>query len=370
MRRSSENSWPPGLQVNFHPINAASLTMTNALYPALRHQKVLVTGGGGFIGAELSQRLLELGAEVAVFGRRRYPRLKKQGITCIQGDIRDAAAVLQAAKGKTCLFHVAAKAGIWGSRTEYMGINYQGTEHVLSACTKQKIPVLVYTSTPSVVFNKKDLRGADEKSPYASRPLCAYAESKIKAEQAVLAATSPELRTAAIRPHLVWGPYDTNLIPRLISRGQARQLAIIGTGENFVDITYIDNVVHAHLLAAQNLLTSATASGEAFFIGQEEPVCLWDWINKLFSLLDIPPVIRKIPLSLAYAFGTGSEAIYWALQKTEEPKMTRFLALQLAQSHWFSHEKAKRVLNYSPQVQTDTGLARLVSWLKTSPPQQ
>ncbi len=336
----------------------------NTLTSRLAAQRILVTGGGGFIGKALVLALHGLGAEVQVFGRNRYPVLEALGIPCLRGDIRDAAAVHRAVAGKTCVFHVAAKAGIWGSRAEYMAINFQGSEHVLSACRNEGVGVLVYTSTPSVVFDRHDLSGADENLPYASRPLCAYAASKILAERAVLAASCGALKTVAIRPHLVWGPGDTNLVPRLLARGRAGQLAVIGTGSNRVDITYIDNAVHAHLLAADNLLSSGSATGQAFFIGQEAPINLWAWIDTLFARVGIRPVRRRLPLALAYGAGALLELGHSLSGRRQEPRMTRFLALQLARSHWFSHARAERLLGYRPLVDTAEGMDRLIAWLE------
>ena len=335
-------------------------------FPNLAAQNVLVTGGGGFIGRALTLALRRLGANVRVFGRSRYPDLEALGIPCIQGDIRDADAVRKAVAGTTCVFHTAARAGIWGPTAEYMSINFRGSENVPAACRAGGVPVLVHTSTPSVVFDRGDLRGADEGTPYAARPLCAYAASKILAEQAILAANGEGLRTAAIRPHLVWGPGDRNLIPRLLARGRAGRLPAVGRGDNLVDITYIDNAVFAHLLAAENLLTSATAAGQAFFIGQEAPVNLWRWIGALFARLGIPPIRRRVPEPLAYGAGALLELAYAAARLRREPPMTRFLAEQLAKSHWFSHARAERVLGYRPLVGTADGFERLVAWCRES----
>lgn len=332
-------------------------------FPALARENILVTGGGGFIGAALVRALLRIGAKVTVLGRHAYPELAALGASCLQADIRDAAAVQKAAGGVGCVFHVAARAGIWGPRAEYMAINLQGSRNVLAACRREGVPVLVHTSTPSVVFDRKDLAGADEEQAYATQPLCAYAASKIPAEQAVLAANGASLKTAAIRPHLVWGPGDRNLIPRLAARARAGKLAVVGRGSNMVDITYIDNAVYAHLLAGQNLLTSATAAGQAFFIGQEKPVNLWQWINALLLRLRIPQVTRRVPLPLAYGVGAVLELAYTLAKSPQEPGMTRFLALQLARSHWFSHARAERLLGYRPLVDTATGVERLLAWM-------
>lgn len=326
--------------------------------------KIAVTGGGGFIGKALVRALLQQGCEVVVIGRNPYPDLQGLGVSCLQGDIRDRSFLKRACTGCATVFHVAAKAGIWGPRQEYFAINTLGTENVLAACRTNKVRQLVYTSTPSVVFDRLDINGGDESLPYARKTLCHYAASKIAAERAILQANNGQLRTVAIRPHLVWGPGDQQLIPRLLARGRAGQLQIVGNGTNRVDIAYIDNVVHAHLLAAENLQSSATAAGQAFFIGQREPVVLWHWINALFAQMGIAPVTRRIPFSLAYALGALLEATAILTRQATEPRMTRFLAHQLAQSHWFLHQRAEKVLGYKEQVSTEAGMARLLAWLR------
>lgn len=329
-----------------------------------RMLRAVVTGGGGFIGKALVQALVARGIEVAVVGRSRYPDLDALGVRCLQGDIRDHEFLEQAFAGCDTVFHAAAKAGVWGPRHEYYSINFEGTVNVIAACRKNSVPRLVYTSTPSVVFAQHDLEGADESTPYATNPLCHYAASKILAEQEILGANGKGVQTVAIRPHLVWGPGDQHLIPRLLARGRERALKIVGTGHNRVDITYIDNVVHAHLLAADNLTATGSAAGHAFFIGQEEPVVLWSWINELFARMDIPVVSKTVPLPVALAAGAVLEGVYTALDRSEEPRMTRFLAYQLAKSHWFSHRKAEQMLGYRPVVSTESGLGKLEAWLR------
>lgn len=328
-----------------------------------KSMKALVVGGGGFVGSAIVRKLVESGDEVAVFGRNHYPHLEKLDVHQFQGDMLDSDLLIRAMKGYDTVFHVAAKAGIWGTKHEFEQINVAGTRNVLGACFASGVETMVYTSTPSVVFDRRDLKGADETTPYARRFLCYYASSKAVAEQMVLTANSKVLKTCAIRPHLVWGPEDPHLIPRLVERGKRRQLKIVGNGTNLVDISYIDNVADAHVLAAENLNGSATAAGNAYFISQGEPVNLWGWINTLFKRLDIPPVTRKIGFGTAYAAGTLLEGIYMWFSMAHEPKMTRFLAEQLARSHWFSIEKAKRDLGYIPRISTAEGIERVVDWL-------
>lgn len=325
--------------------------------------KALVTGGGGFVGLAVVRALRARGIATMVVGRHRYPEVEAAGARCLVGDIRNREFLDQAAAGCDTVFHVAAKAGIWGSYEAYHSINVTGTENVLTACRQQGVRVLVQTSTPSVVFDGRAIEGGDETLSYSANPLCCYAATKIIAERMVLAENSEGLRTCALRPHLVWGPGDTQIIPRLLARGRQGRLRVVGDGRNRVDISYIDNVADAHLLAADNLWGAGTAAGQAFFISQGEPVVLWDWINDLFGRVGVAPVRGRVELARAIRIGRLLEVGYRLLRLRKEPPMTRFLAEQLALSHWFATTKARTLLGYSPRVSTGEGLGRLVAWL-------
>lgn len=327
-------------------------------------QRVLVTGGGGFVGLAIVRQLAAMGIATSVVGRNSYPAAEQLGAECLVGDIRDREFMDRAVKDHDTVFHVAAKAGVWGEQQDYFSINVIGTENVIAACRQQGVRHLVQTSTPSVVFNGRDIEGGNEAMPYSENPLCHYALTKIIAEKMVLAASSEQLKTTAIRPHLIWGPGDTQIIPRLLQRGREGSLKVVGDGHNKVDISFIDNVAHAHILAAANLADSASAAGEAFFISQGEPVVLWQWINDLFASLGISPVERKVSQAAAYRAGWILEKVYTLLRRRQEPKMTRFLAEQLAMSHWFSIAKAQRILSYSPIISTESGMEMLLEWLE------
>jgi len=327
--------------------------------------RVLVTGGGGFVGGAIVRALLRRGDEVTVLGRRRYPRLEALGVRCIRGDLADKQAVMAAAAGSTLVFHVAAKAGIWGRRADYHAANVIGTENVLAACRACGIPYLVHTSTPSVVFAGRDIEGGDT-LPYADRFLCHYAATKAKAERLVLEANSGNLRTVALRPHLVWGPGDTNLIPRLLDRARRGRLVRVGDGRNRVDISYIDNVVDAHLLAARELMGRGRNAGRGYFISQGEPVNLWDWIGDFLERAGAPPVTKAIGYRAAYLTGALFECLYTVFRVESEPPMTRFLAEQLAKSHWFSIAGAGRDFGYVPGTSAAEGMERLVAALRGS----
>ncbi|MFW2366759.1 MAG: NAD-dependent epimerase/dehydratase family protein [Desulforhopalus sp.] len=330
----------------------------------MKIKSALVTGGGGFVGKAIVRQLLEKGIETRVIGRHHYPEIEALGAYCHVGDICDESAMDAAAESVEVVFHVAALAGIWGSAEQYHRTNVVGTENVITCCRRQNVSSLVYTSTPSVVFNRSDIRGGDESLPYPERFLCHYARTKVAAERLVLAAHSKTLATCALRPHLIWGPGDPHLLPRLLEKGRNNELKQIGDGTNLVDISYIDNVAHAHILAAANLLSTCSAGGKSYFISQGEPVNLWTWIAELYNELGIAQITRKVSFPIAYRVGGVLETFYNLFSIQGEPKMTRFLAEQLAKSHYFSINNAKNDLGYEPVVSTAEGLRRTVEWLK------
>jgi len=326
-------------------------------------KRALVTGGGGFVGSHIVKQLLDRNVEPLVIGRNPYPAIESLGVTCVVGDICDKSFMEKQARNIDTVFHVAAMAGIWGKWQDYYRVNVLGTENVIHACKANNVKRMVYTSTPSVVFNGDNIVNGNEKLPYATKPLCNYAKSKILAEKAVLESSSKEedFHTCAIRPHLVWGPGDPHLVPRLLERGRKQQLKRVGTCTNIVDISYVENVAEAHLLAAANLETTQTASGKAYFISQGTPVNLWQWIDELFLKMDVPDIRSRVPFRLAYSAGILLEGWHHLFAKHKEPKMTRFLAEQLAKSHWFSIEQAKNDLGYSPRVSTEDGMKCLLN---------
>ncbi|MEW5804158.1 MAG: NAD-dependent epimerase/dehydratase family protein [bacterium] len=333
--------------------------------------KALVTGGGGFIGGAIVARLLERNDRVRVLGRRKYPELAKSGVEIVQGDIRNRQNVEDACRGMDCVFHVAALTGIWGPRDDFYQTNVVGTQNVISGCHTHGVRILVYTSSPSVVHDQRDQINIDETTPYPKEYLCPYPETKAMAERMVLQANGSgngqgHLLTTSLRPHLVWGPGDTNLIPRLLDRARKGKLMIVGNGTNKVDLTYVENVAEAHLLAADRLqsasASSSSVAGEAFFISQGEPVLLWQWIDQFLKRMGIPGVKKSISLATAYKVGQAMETFYRIFRLKREPLMTRFLASQLGTSHYFDISKAKERLNYTPSVSMKEGMDRLVAY--------
>ena len=325
--------------------------------------KVLVTGGGGFLGGVIVRMLRERGEQVRSFSRGAYTVLAGMGVEQIRGDLVDREAVCKAAKGCDIIFHVAAKAGIWGAYDEFHRANVTGTENVLAACRSNGIRRMVYTSSPSVVFDGRDVEGGDESLPYPEDYEAYYPATKALAEQLVLTANSTELATVALRPHLIWGPGDNHLVPRILAKGRAGKLRRIGNRPCPVDTVYVDNAARAHLLAADRLKIGSNVSGKAYFISNGEPLPLWEMINRILAAADISPVSRSISPSLAFTAGVICEGLWRSLRLSGEPPMTRFVARELASAHWFSIAAARADFGYEPEITIDEGLVRLRNWL-------
>jgi nucleoside-diphosphate-sugar epimerase len=330
---------------------------------------VLVTGGGGFLGRYIVEQLIARGDKVKSYSRGAYPELAALGVDVVHGDVTDRRAITRACSGVECVIHAAGLAGIGVAWAPFEHTNIRGTEAVIAACLQQGVARLVYASSPSVVFAGEDQCGVDESTPYNFDWMKAhaahYSRSKAIAEQAVLSANGPRLRTCALRPHLLWGPRDNHLIPRLIDRARRRRLIRVGDGTNQVDVTYVENAAKAHVKAADALAAGDRAAGRTFFISQGEPVNCWEWIGQILALGELRPVKRAISLTWALRLGAACETVYRALRRSSEPPMTRFLALQLARSHWFDISAAKRVLDYRPSVSIAAGMKRLDAWFQS-----
>jgi nucleoside-diphosphate-sugar epimerase len=324
----------------------------------------LVTGAGGFLGRYIAEMLVARGDWVRSLARRSYPFLSELGVEQVQGDLRDEQAVDRAVEGVDVVFHTAAIAGIGGRWSDFYGINTLGTQHIVQSCQRHAVPKLIYSSSPSVTFDGRDQCGVNESAPYPKTFLAHYPHSKALAEQQVLAANDSEnLLTCALRPHLIWGPRDQHLIPRLLDRARQGKLRIVGNGQNLIDMIYVENAALAHLQAADALRPGSAVCGQAYFLSQGEPVNCWQWINEILALAKLPPVTKKISYRAAYAAGAVLESAYRLLGRTAEPRMTRFLAAQLATSHWFDISRARHDFGYAPRVSTAEGMQRLEAWL-------
>jgi len=321
--------------------------------------RILVTGGGGFIGKALSIALKKEGHEVISLSRSYYPELEDYGIDQIQADILDRNLLFSSLKDIDLVYHVAAKAGFWGPCSEYYRTNVLGTFNIIDACRRGGVKHLVFTSSASVVFDGKDIIGGSEDLPYPGKPLSYYTETKAIAEKAVLQANSEELKTMALRPHLVWGPGDRHIMPRIIEQARSGKLRIIGRGDNIIDLTHIDNCTHAHLCALRSIQANPAAWGSAYFISDGEPVRLWDMVNSMLQANGIDPLKKRFHSGMAMAAARIMEKAKRPDFSSEPPRITSFLVHELTSSHWFDISAARKNLGYSPVISAEEGLKRI-----------
>lgn len=329
---------------------------------------IAVTGANGFLGREVVRQLRARGDAVIAITRRPDSELIALGAENRLADVRDLSAMRSAMQGATGAIHTAAVAGIWGPWKHFYETNTLGTKHVITLCHELSVARLVFSSSPSVTFAAENQCNLSEAAPYASKWLCHYPHSKALAEIEVLKANDPgKLMTCALRPHLIWGPGDHHLIPRLIERAKLGKLVQVGSGKNLIDMIYIENAAEAHLQALDRLEPGSPVCGKAYFLSQGEPVNCWDWIGEILSLVGLKRPKRRISYGAAWNLGRVLEGAHSLFRLHGEPRMTRFLAAQLALSHFFDISAARRDLGYTPKIATAEGMRRLGAWLSKMP---
>ena len=322
----------------------------------------LVTGGGGFLGQYLVRQLLDRGDQVRVFSRTHHEFYDQLPVDVKLGDVKLMADIRAACEGVDVVYHTAAMAGLSCRWEPFFEVNTLGTLCVIDACVKNSVKKLIYTSSPSVVFTGRNQEGIDETVPYPDDWSAHYASTKALAERIVLSANGRDgLLTCALRPHLIWGPGDRHLFPRLIASARLGKLRRIGSGKNMIDITYVENAAHAHVLAADALFEGSPVAGNSYFISQGQPVNCWDFINELLTIAKLPLITKSTSYLSAWCKGLFLENWYNLFRLRGEPAMTRFLVTQLARSHWFNISRAQNDFGYRPIVSTEEGLRRLAA---------
>ncbi|MEO1700132.1 MAG: NAD-dependent epimerase/dehydratase family protein [Planctomycetota bacterium] len=333
-------------------------------------ERALVTGGGGFLGGAIVDALLGRGANVASLSRGSYPALDAKGVQQTRADLGDGPDAIARAledAGADTVFHCAALPGVYGPAAAYERANVAGTQNVLDACLRTGVKTLVFTSSPSVVFDGGDHRNAGPDLPYPARYLAHYPRTKAEAERAALRAHSRDLRVVSLRPHLIFGPGDPNLVPRLLDRADAGRLARVGSRDTEVSLTYVENAAEAHVVAAECLRSGGgpadALGGSAFFVNQTQPARLWDWIDRVLVGTGRAPLTKRVPPGVAYAAGALLEGAWRALRRTGEPPMTRFVAKQLSRSHTYSMEPFLRATGgrYAEAVGLDEATERTIA---------
>ncbi|MCK2220347.1 NAD-dependent epimerase/dehydratase family protein [Actinomadura sp. ATCC 31491] len=327
--------------------------------------RVLVTGGGGFLGQAVCRLLAARGDQVTALQRRPHPALDAHGVLQRTGDVRDLDRVRAAVAGHDAVVHCAALAALWGPARAFHAVNVRGTANVVDACLRAGVGRLVHVSSPSVVHDGGDLEGVDESVPYPRRHLAPYPATKAAAERLVLAADGERLATVALRPHLIWGPGDPHFLPRFAERARRGRLLLPHAPGKLVDTVYVDNAAEACLLALDVLAPGRPAAGRAYFVAQDEPVPIAQWVNGLLAAAGLGPVRPRVPALLA-RLAAGAAEHGCRLVRTRPP-VTRFAVAQATTSHWFDLSAARRDLGYAPRVSMAEGLTRLAAHLSDTP---
>jgi nucleoside-diphosphate-sugar epimerase len=321
---------------------------------------VLVTGGTGFLGGHLVERLVARGDKVRALVRPTSDtsRLRGLGVELAEGDVTDRASVEEAARGVDVVYHAAALASDWGPYEEFHRVNVKGTQHVIDACQAQRVHRLVHVSTQSVVFAFDHHQGTDETYPIPARHRDYYSATKAEAERRVLDAHSGALFTAAVRPHLIWGPRDTTFLPRVEALARRRQLILVGGGRTRISLSYVDNVIDGLFLCAER----DAAGGEAFFVVDQEPVEIGRYLSRLCEAVGAPAPAGSLPYGVAFTAATLVEWVWGMLRRRSPPPISRYGIALLGHHTVFRWEKAHRLLGYTPAVDFEEGLRRIRAW--------
>lgn len=334
--------------------------------------RVLVTGASGMLGRATAVALATRGDEVTVLQRRpsglpEQPPMREGGprIREVLGDVADAEVVRRAAAGQDGIVHLAARVGVVGTRQEFERANVEGTLEVVAAARAAHVPRLVHVSTPSVAHAGEPLVGAGADPADAGRTIGHYARTKARAEQIALG-TADALGVVALRPHLVWGPGDPQLVGRIVARARAGRLALVDDGAALIDTTYVDNAVDA-LVAALDRAEDDAVRGRAFVVSNGQPRTVAELLARICRAAGLPGPRRHVPLRVAHAGGAVAERVWARLHLTEDPPMTSFLAEQLATAHWFDQREVRAALDWQPRIGLDEGFDRLAAWFANEP---
>ena len=328
--------------------------------------KVLVTGGRSLLLREAARRLVARGETVVCLQRR--PADLPAGVEQVLGDVRDRRLVAAASAGCDAVIHGAARVGVTGSWEEFHSVNVEGTDCVIAAAREQGVSRMVHVSTPSVTHVGHALVAAPAAPAATGRRGSFYAESKALAERAALEADSAVLGVVAVRPHLVWGPGDEQLVGRIVTRARSGRLALVGGGTSLVESTYVDDAASALVAALDAVGPGAVCAGRAYVIAGGEPRTVRELVEGICHAAGVEFAPRNLSFAAATRFGSVVENV-WPMFREDEPPITRFVAEQLGTAHWFDPRPARTDLQWTPTVGIDEGLRRLAEWFATRPGQ-
>ncbi len=322
--------------------------------------KVLVTGATSLLARRTAEALIDRGDEVVCLQRHAADVNAQQ----VMGDVRDGDLVERAAIGCDAIIHAAAKVGVVGSWEDYRSINVDGTASIVAAAKRNGVTRLVHVSTPSVAHSGHAIVGAGADEPVTGRTGAWYAESKAMGESLARSAASDELCVVTIRPHLVWGPGDTQLVGRIVERARAGRLALVGNGSALIDTTYIDCASAALVAALDAARPGAICNGKAYVVANGEPRPIRELVLGICHAAGLDVTPREVPRRVALLAGGAIERLWRLRHVTSEPPLTRFLAEQLGTAHWFDPRPAHDDLGWVPTVTVDEGLRRLAAWFR------
>ncbi len=319
--------------------------------------RVLVTGATSLVGRHTAVQLAQLGHEVTVFQR------SPSGLSGaeVRGSLTDVNAVSQAVAGQETVVHLAAKVGITGTWDEFHQTNVTGTQILIDAAQKAGVGRFVYISSPSVAHGGAALVGAPTGVADPTSTRGHYATTKALAEQYALAASSSSMPVVALRPHLIWGPGDTQLVGRIVAKTKAGRMAMIGSGNALIDSTFITNAVDAIVAAVD---AAPRLGGQAFVVSNGQPRTVSELIGRIAVAAGLTPPDRHVPSRLAFVGGLVAERTWERQQRTDDPPMTSFLAEQLSTAHWFDQRATRDALNWTPKVGIEEGFERLRAWFQ------
>jgi nucleoside-diphosphate-sugar epimerase len=320
--------------------------------------KVLVTGASGMLGAAVARELHARGDEVTTFQRRPSGLAGTVARECL-GDVTDPATVQAATAGCDAVVHLAARVSVTGAWPEFAKVNVEGTRYVLAGARRAGASRFVLVSSPSVAHSGSALVGVGAEPADPARARGHYARSKAMAERLALGADGRDLAVVAVRPHLVWGPGDTQLVGRIVARARAGRLALVGAGAALIDTTYVSNAAVAIVAALDR---ADAAHGQALVVSNGQPRPVAELVGRICAAAGVAAPRRRVPFAVARAGGTVAERVWAGLALRGDPPMTRFLAEQLATAHWFDQRRTREVLDWAPAVSLDEGFARLAAW--------
>lgn len=335
--------------------------------------RIAVTGASSLIGSAVVDVLERRGDQVVAFQRGRTPPPERCGrseasaapsVTRL-GDVRDHAAVDAAFAGCEVVIHLAARVGVVGPRSEYASVNVDGTRNVLAAARRNGARGVVHVSSPSVAHDGQPIVGGGADAPITDHGGAWYPETKAIAERLALDASDATCAVVAIRPHLVWGPGDTQLVGRIVDRARNGRLALVGGGRALVDTTYVENAATALVAAADAVASGRRCAGRAYVVSNGEPRPIRELVEAFCVAAGVRFAPRDVPLPVARRIGSLVDTVWPRLDRDDDPPITRFLADQLGTAHWFDQRLVREDLGWTPTVTIDQGLLALGDWYRS-----